>query len=54
MGRKPFLETYLCSVTVAILILGEDLRTCFGTLQEEEGHPGGLYVTMTASRMMCE
>ena len=52
--RSPFLESNLCSTAVAILISGGDRRTCSGSLPEEEDHPGGLYVVMTASRMMCE
>ena len=54
MGHNYFLETYLCSAAVAISISGGDRRTCSGTLPEEEDHPGGLYVAMTASQMMGE
>ena len=52
--QNPFLKTYLCSAAVAISISGGDQRTCSGTLAEGEDHSGGLYVAMTASRMMCE
>ena len=48
----PFLVTYLCSAAVMISISGGDRRTYFGTLPEEEDHPGGLYVSMTAFRMI--
>ena len=52
--QNRFLETYICSAAVTILISGGDRRTCYRTLPEEEDHPGGLYFAMTASQMMCE
>ena len=58
-SRKPlrqtsFSKTYCYSATVAIPISGRDHCPCSGTLSEGEDHPGGSFVTMTASRIMRE
>ena len=53
-GKKPFLDSYLCSAVVAISISGGARRTYPGNLSEEEDHPRGLFVAITASWMMCQ